>query len=261
MQTKNVQGRLWSAAPADWARYVEPTFIPLYKQVLQAIAPDDTTMLLDAGCGSGLFLGMAKARGAHVHGIDAAPGLLAIGRKRLPGTTLLQEDLEDLPFRDETFDVVTGFNSFHYAGSFEFALAEARRVTKRGGRVVIATWGPESQCDATAVFRAVTNLLPPPLPGTQGPFAVNDEVKLKAIATRTGLRITHQQSVPCPWLFSSMQSLQRAFLSSGPFVKAVISKGEQKVQQVIYDSAQPFHVGDQVYYLENEMVFFVAERT
>jgi 2-polyprenyl-3-methyl-5-hydroxy-6-metoxy-1,4-benzoquinol methylase len=50
-------------------------------------------MLLDAGCGSGLFLNMASAAGAWITGIDAAPGLLDISKKRLPDTTLLIEDL------------------------------------------------------------------------------------------------------------------------------------------------------------------------
>jgi hypothetical protein len=35
MQTKEVQGKLWSSAPADWVNYLEPTFIPMYEAVLE----------------------------------------------------------------------------------------------------------------------------------------------------------------------------------------------------------------------------------
>jgi hypothetical protein len=42
-----------------------------------------------------------------------------------------------LPFSDHGFDVVTGFNSFQYAGNPIVALGEARRVTRPGGTVVI----------------------------------------------------------------------------------------------------------------------------
>lgn len=169
MRTKEVQGKLWSSAPQDWAKYVEPTFIPMYQSVLKRLRVDEQ-MLLDAGCGSGLFLKMASAAGAWISGIDAAPGLLEISKKRLPDTTLLLADLEAMPFGDETFDVVTGFNSFQYAGSFENALAEARRVTKKQGNVVIGIWGKEERCEAGTVLQAVANLLPPLPPGIAGPL-------------------------------------------------------------------------------------------
>lgn len=63
MQTKEAQGKLWSTAPADWTKYLEPTFIPMYQAVLSKIPLDAEKLLLDAGCGSGLFLSMAAATG------------------------------------------------------------------------------------------------------------------------------------------------------------------------------------------------------
>src|SRR3712207_3648842 len=98
MQTKETQGKLWSTSPANWVKYIEPTFIPLYQKVLIKLSLDEEKMLLDAGCGSGLFLSLAASTGAAVQGIDAAQGLLAIAKERLPGVSLLIEDLEDLPF-------------------------------------------------------------------------------------------------------------------------------------------------------------------
>ena len=47
--------------------------------------------------------------------MDAAPGLLEVARKRNPQNNFIEEDLEAMPFNDESFDVVTGFNSFQYA--------------------------------------------------------------------------------------------------------------------------------------------------
>src|SRR5215216_2229011 len=98
MQTKEVQGQLWSTAPGDWVKYLEPTFIPMYQEALNNLQLTEETMLLDAGCGSGLFLSMASITGAYIYGIDAAPGMLSFSKKRLPGTCLLVEDLEALPF-------------------------------------------------------------------------------------------------------------------------------------------------------------------
>ena len=130
----------------------------------------EDTLLLDAGCGAGLFSFMAINAGAQVIGIDAAPGLLEVARQRNPENNFMEEDLEALPFASEGFNVVVGFNSFQYAGNFEKAVQEAKRVLKPGGRLVICIWDKPELSEATDVLKAIGTLLPPPPPGTPGPF-------------------------------------------------------------------------------------------
>jgi SAM-dependent methyltransferase len=64
------------------------------------VAPGDT--LLDAGCGSGYFFHSLRRRGipAEYHGIDAAPTLIAIGRRELPRFGLPPERLDVLRIED-----------------------------------------------------------------------------------------------------------------------------------------------------------------
>jgi SAM-dependent methyltransferase len=260
MQSKEVQGKLWSAAPGDWAKYVEPTFIPMYHEVLNRLTLNEEKMLLDAGCGSGLFLSMASTTSVVIHGIDAAPGLLEISKERLPGATLLNEDLEALPFIDGTFDVVTGFNSFQYAGSFEKALGEAARVVKRHGKVVIGIWGKQQDCESATVLGAVASLLPAPPPGTPGPFALSEDGKIEEICASVGLKVIHKQDVSCPWQFTGDEALQKAFFSTGPCVKAVQHTSLQEVEKMIVSSAQPYCMADDVYYMRNYFTFFITEK-
>ena len=260
MQTREVQGKLWSTAPSDWTDLFEPTFIPMYQSVLSRLELDEEKMLLDAGCGSGLFLSMASSTGAIVHGIDAAPGLLEVSKSRLPGVTLLNEDLESLPFIDGTFDVVTGFNSFQYAGSFQNALAEARRVVKKHGKLVIGLWGKQEICDSSALLAGVAALLPPPPPGTPGPFALSEDGKIESICEAVGLKIVHKESVLCPFQLNSTDELIRAFLCTAPCLKAAAVVGEQAVKDAIYETAQPFRLTDEVYYMKNYFTFFITEK-
>lgn len=260
MQTKDVQGQLWSTAPADWVQLQEPTFIPMYQEVLSKIHLNEEQLLLDAGCGSGLFLSMAATTGVHVHGVDAAPGLLEVARERLPGTTLLNEDLVSLPFIDGTFDVVTGFNSFQYAGSFQSALAEARRVVKWHGKLVIGIWGREKDCESAAIHGAVVNLLPPPPAGTPGPFALSEEGQIEAICKEVGLKILGRHSVFCPWQFNLDKDLLRAFLCTATCVKAVQAAGREAVESTILTSAQPYAITDEVYYMRNYLTYFITEK-
>jgi hypothetical protein len=55
---------------------------------------------------------LASDRGAQVSGIDAAESLLTVARERVAAADFRLGDLQDLPFADGCFDVVTGFNSF-----------------------------------------------------------------------------------------------------------------------------------------------------
>src|SRR5262245_55718812 len=124
-----LQGSLWSERAADWAQH-EADNRALYDHALQAAHVAAGKRLLDIGCGGGFALSLAVARGAVVSGIDAATGLIAIARQRLPDADLRVGDMETLPYADEAFDVVTAFNAFHYAASPVRALREARRVTR-----------------------------------------------------------------------------------------------------------------------------------
>ena len=167
MSTKTIQGKLWSIQPQYWSRNFEPYFIPLYRKAFQEIELNNTDSVLDAGCGAGMFTSLAIKTGAHVVGVDAAPALLDVARERNPNNTFLEEDLEALPFGDESFDVVAGFNSFQYAGSFENALTEAKRTLRVGGKLVIAIWDKPELSDASNILKAIGSLyllLHPALP-------------------------------------------------------------------------------------------------
>ena len=260
MQTKEIQGKLWSTSPLDWVSYLEPSFIPLYQAVLEQLKLDEEKMLLDAGCGSGLFMSMASATGVELHGIDAAPGLLAFSKERLPGVPLLLEDLEALPFIDGTFDVVTGFNSFQYAGNFQNALAEAARVVKRHGKVVIGIWGKEEKCEATSVHNAVVSLLPTPSPVIPKLFDLREEGRMESICKSVGLKLIYQQDVFCPWQFNSDDALQNAFLSTAPCARAVQVVGEEKVRDTILTTSQPYSVADGVYFMRNDFTFYITTK-
>lgn len=260
MGTKEIQGKLWSIAPADWSKHFEPFFIPMYKKALEQVQPGKETTLLDAGCGSGLFSHMVAATGATVTGIDAAPGLLQVARQRNPGTTFLEEDLESLPFGDNSFDVVAGFNSFQYAGDFPNALTEAKRVLKKNGKLVIGLWDKPELSDGSNILKAIGSLLPPPPPGTPGPFALSEDGKMEAICKTIGLKILSKTQVPCPFLYYSTNDGISSFLGTGPAAAAMKNSSEEKVRLTISTALQPYHLTEELYHLQNSFLVFVTEK-
>jgi trans-aconitate methyltransferase len=79
----------------------------------------------------------AAARGAEVCGIDAAKGMIEIARWRVPGAHLRIGAIERLPWREDSFDVISGFNAFQFAADIFVALGGAERIARAGGRVAI----------------------------------------------------------------------------------------------------------------------------
>ena len=260
MSTKQIQGALWSTAPKDWAKYFEPFFTPMYKKVLEQLSLADDTLLLDAGCGSGLFSYLAIERGAEVIGVDAASGLLELCRQRNPRNNFLEEDLEKLPFNNRSFDVVAGFNSFQFAGDFELALREARRVLKPGGKLVIGIWDKPEHSEAVSILKAIGNLMPPPPPGTPGPFALSQDGVMEGVLDKIGLRLAYQTKVTCPILYYSLSDGIKSWMSTGPAAAACKYNEEVKVKEAIAQAIQPYHLGEGMYHLQNQFLLFIAEK-
>lgn len=231
-RTADVHGRLWGVRARDWADYQEATVRPVFEAVLARTRVGAGTRYLDAGCGSGMVLQMAAARGAHVTGIDAAEAMLAIARERAPSGEYHVGDLEALPFADETFDVVTGFNSLQYAGNPVAALREAGRVVKRDGYIAVATFGKPDGMEVVNLVTALRALSPPPPPNAPGPFALAEETALRRFATDAGLTPVEVFDVDSPWTYSDEDAAIRGLASTGNAVRAMEHSGEIAVMDL-----------------------------
>jgi SAM-dependent methyltransferase len=117
-------GRLWGSRALDWAASEEQQ-LPTYEEAIRRVGISGGQRVLDVGCGSGVFLRAAADLGADVYGIDASEALLELARQRVPEADLRLGDIEALPYDDDCFDVVAGFNSFFFAVDLVAALREA----------------------------------------------------------------------------------------------------------------------------------------
>lgn len=240
-------GRIWGLRAADWANIQEQQCAPAYHAVLKKGGVAAGTRLLDAGCGAGMALQLAADLGAHVSGFDASASLLDIARDRLPDASLTQGDLEELPFEDDAFDVITGFNSFQFAADPVAALSQARRVTKPGGRVFVMTWGEPAGMEAAALVAALKPLLPPPPPGAGGPFALSESGKLETLATLAGLTPIEVFDVEAPWRYRDLATAQKGLGSSGVAAKAAEISGQDALDEAHAAALAPFRQSDGSY--------------
>jgi SAM-dependent methyltransferase len=235
-----LQQRLWSADPEAWALYSEPHNRPLFEAVLDAARVGPGTTLLDVGCGSGLTLQLAAARGAIVSGIDVSPGLLAIAGDRLPRADLRLLDLQRLPWPDDSFDAVTGINAFAFAEDPVAAIGEAARVCRAGGRVVVGMFAEPERNESTAIHEAMTALSPPARAAEHEPYALSAPGNLEAALAAAGLTIESTGEVPVDWVYDEVAYAVRGLRGSGGGTRAVEDVGADAVGAAIEAALVPF---------------------
>jgi SAM-dependent methyltransferase len=258
MGSSKLQGDLWSARAREWAELQEGSFRPLYEAAFAAAGVSRGSAVLDVGCGAGLALQIARTRGAAVSGLDAAAGLAEIARHRCPGSDIRLGDSEALPFAEASFDVVTGFNSFQFATDPVRALAEARRVTRPAGCVVIAVWGERERCQLAPYLAAVGRFVPPPPPGAPGPFALSAPGSLEALVEKAGLKPEAVRTVTTTMHFPNETTALRGLLASGAVERAIRTSGEDMVRGGIADAIRPCRQTDGSYAFANEWRFLLS---
>jgi SAM-dependent methyltransferase len=165
-----------------------------------------------------------------------------------------------LPFANESFDVVAGFNSFQYAGSFENALKEAKRTLRPGGKLIIAIWDTPDKSDATNILKAIGGLLPPPPAGTPGPFALSEDGKVESILNNIGMHLESKNSVPCPFIYQSLSDGVKSFMGTGPAANALNYVDKAKVEGTIKDALAPYHAVDNFYFMLNHFLLFIVRK-
>lgn len=250
-------GPLWGARPADWA-LSEDQQIPTYEEALRHVELRPGDLVLDIGCGVGAFLRLVTKRGARVFGIDASAALIDFARQRLPQADLRVGDMEALPYDDDTFDLVTGFNSFFFANDFVAALREAGRVAKPGAPVVIQVWGPHAHNDLEAMKEIIRPFMPPRPSDAPSEPDYSQPGVLEELARQAGL--TPDQAFDSRWPFEypDEQTLRRALIAPAGIAVLVGPERDEQLGQAIAAGLVRHRTADGRYVLENTYHYLLA---
>jgi SAM-dependent methyltransferase len=249
---------LWGARPRDWADVQEGQVRPLYDAVLDELRVGDGTRLLDVGCGAGMAAQLAAERGARVSGFDATEPLVEVARERVPEGDFRVGDMESLPYGDDSFDAVVGFNSFQFAADPGTALREAARVGVAGAPIAVATWGRADQCEARAILGAQGTLLPPPPPDAPGPFALSEPGALDRLLEQAALTASEPREVETVWRYPDVETAMRGLKGAGPATAAIRAVGEERLDEVLREALAPFTSEDGTVVLRNVFRYVVA---
>jgi len=260
MSSSQTQGELWSEYASHWADLQERFHAPLFESMLNATIVGKNTKYLDIGCGSGLSSASAANRGAKVTGIDAASALIEIAKNREPSASFEVGDMENLPFDDESFDVVFAANAIQYASDRPKAMNELKRVCRNRGYITVGFFGEQETVDYRVVMKAVSSTLPEP-PAGDGPFGLSSRERLEELFASANLEIMTHERVNCPMTFPDVDTFWLATRSGGPVVNVIQRVGEEKVKAAVRKASEPHMTVDgEVRFDQNYFQYLVAKK-
>jgi SAM-dependent methyltransferase len=170
--------------------------------------------VLDLCCGHGNVAEALIGRGCSVTGADFSQAMLALARARAPAATFVEADAQDLPFEDATFDLIVSNFGICHVPDPPRALAQARRVLKRGGRFAMTVWcGPDISAGFDALYGAVRAHGSPQASAPSGPdfhqFARRDVAE--KLLHDGGFGGVDFAIVDCAWELTAPECLSEIF--------------------------------------------------
>jgi SAM-dependent methyltransferase len=255
--TAERNGAAWGARARDWGD-TEAQQIPTYEEAIRraGIGPGQT--VLDVGCGTGVFLRAAADHGATVCGIDASEALLEIACERVPDAELTLGDVQHLPYADDRFDAVCGFNSFFYADDMVAALREAGRVAKPGAPVVIQVFGRPEHFDLRLMKEVLARFAPPPPPGRLNAFTLWEPGVLEGLAAQAGLVPERAFDLQWAYEYADEAELTRGMMSAGGFGAIAGGDRQDAARASIVEALAVCRTPEGSYRLDNEWHYLIA---
>lgn len=111
-----------------------------YPDILAELEREPFKDLLDAGCGPGPMITILSEKypDKYYTGIDLTPAMIEKAKeKQIPHTTFVVGDCENLPFTDESFDVIICSNSIHHYPDPVAFFNSVKRCLRDGGRLIL----------------------------------------------------------------------------------------------------------------------------
>ncbi len=134
-----------------YQRTMAVALAPVAAEVVRRAALQAGETVIDVGSGTGNAAALAAGDGRRVTGLDAAPGMLAIARRRVPEATFVEADFTRLPLDDGHADVTLAVHALLFAEDRVAALREWLRVTRFGGRISLSVPGPGDVVPSTVL--------------------------------------------------------------------------------------------------------------
>ena len=215
--------------------------VVMAEALVNAVDPHPGQKVLDLACGSGTAALVAARRYCDVTGIDYVPELIDRARKRAEASGLkagfLVADAQNLPFPDNSFDVILSVYGVQFAPDQEKAAAEMVRACKPGGKIGLA--GPVPEGWSGDFFAAHAKYVPPP-PGVNPPSRWGTEKGLNELLGEEAKSINTEKRKALQYYLSTDHAVEVFKTWFGPTLNALEKIDADQHEHLLNDLKEVF---------------------
>jgi ubiquinone/menaquinone biosynthesis C-methylase UbiE len=235
-----------SGTPAEiYEEHMVPAIFARWAPVLVETAGVRTgERALDVACGTGAVTRLLAGRVAptgKVVGLDINPGMLAVARRTVPGPGVewLESSAIKMPLPDASFDAVVCQQGLQFFPDRPAALAEMRRVLKRGGRLALACWRSIDHTPGYLVLEQVLARRIGPEKAALPPFSLGDAETIRGLVAGAGFREVKLRAEARMVRFRSAEHMVRAVVGGAPsMMGALTEQGEGVLDAIVAEVAE-----------------------
>lgn len=179
----------------EWSYYIKATT----EETLNRLSLPADASVLDVGCGTGALLSRLSNldAGTFRAGVDLSTEMLYEAQQKIDKSIrLATADAASLPFQSNCFDVITSCNSFHFFLDPTEFLAEAHRILRPDGKLVITDWCDDFlACWLCDYYLRVTN---------EAHSQIFNQEEIRQFLTESGFEVLTIDSYKIDWLWGLM---------------------------------------------------------
>lgn len=232
-------GEAYERFMGRWSREIGKAF-------LTWLQPPEGARWLDVGCGTGIFTELISDTCAPASVIAIDPSESQIARARTQVTRTKTEfhlaDAQDLPFPDESFDIVASALVMNFVPNKARAMSEMRRVVRPGGLIAACVWNFAAELSPSGPLRRAMRRIgieAPPIPGTD----TSSLAVLADLLEKAGLKGLNTDSIEVAVSFRDFDDFWHSqtphYAPTTRAIAAMSSRDRLRLMEAVRDHLQP----------------------
>ena len=253
-QYRLVASEKWKAKSASMGQ-------PVTDALVEYAQPKPGMHVLDLASGTGepaISLASRVGSGGQVTATDLSAGLLQIAAQRaeergLKNFTTQQADAHSLPYPEDSFDLATSRFGVMFFGDPVLALAELRRVLRRGARASFLAWGSFDQPYWQSTMGVVHRHVGGPLlqPDGTNPFRYARPGTLSAVLQGAGFNEVEEETQTLPWVWSGpveevWEYAQSVSVPFRPMLERVPAEKWPQIHSEVHAAVRQYSDGERI---------------